>query len=194
MYKSWHEPAFWIVCGALAAFLLLWIGVKECHAEESHGMSPMPIGYANFCRRDHVDLCSGLKPNAPTEVPLGVLARVNISVNAMPYKEDGGKDLWTIGGAAGDCDDFAVTKMYRLMTEYRVPREALRLALTKVWAGRMGQRWHVVLLVDTSNAGTWVLDCLKSAITRLDERPDLAFVAVEKISPQGFTGLWKWEK
>lgn len=153
----------------------------------------LTVGYEHFCRRDYPELCSGLDPTpAKAGIDFVALVHFNWRVNhSFPYKADVGMDHWDVDPDAGDCDDYAVSKLYHLM-RWGIPRQALRLAITLV-RDRNGNRiGHLVLLVDTDK-GTFVLDSLEDAVLTVQERPDLKFYAVEKISTTGFTALFTWD-
>ena len=90
------------------------------------------------------------------------LAQVNALVNNLiTYRKDT-KDSWREPETEGDCEDYAIAKMAKLI-KHGWPRGALRLAVCKFW--KIGKimtrpsRWvtHAVLHVDTDH-GTWVLD------------------------------------
>ena len=104
-------------------------------------------------------------------VPTGVITRdrldwselegVNESVNrsAVYVADEPGKDVWgpwrlVNGLRAGDCDDYAVYKLQRLVA-LRYPRGALRLAVCQVG---LTQLYHCVLLVYLANGDAVILD------------------------------------
>jgi predicted transglutaminase-like cysteine proteinase len=81
------------------------------------------------------------------------LSEVQRTVNeAMTYRSER-TDVWTIGGAFGDCEDYVVTKRQRLI-EYGLPPNALSFAIVS----RHGIQ-HMVLLVRTTT-DVLVLDSL----------------------------------
>jgi predicted transglutaminase-like cysteine proteinase len=92
-----------------------------------------------------------------------LLKRVNHDVNTAiaPTVKSYGTDLrdgWTIAPAAGDCNDYAVTKRHDLI-ESGLPAKALRLSVVKTASGT----GHLVLVVATTK-GDLVLDNLTEEI------------------------------
>ena len=100
------------------------------------------------------------------------LARINAEVNhEIVYRPDV-LDLipvnrpdrtilverWTVEPKYGDCDDYAVTKLARLMRA-GLPRPALRLAVYRL----PSQQYHAVLTVETTE-GTLVLSNLTDRV------------------------------
>ncbi len=90
-----------------------------------------------------------------------VLSEVNEEVNhsAVYVADEPGKDVWgpwrlVNGLRAGDCDDYAVHKLQRLVA-LRYPRGALRLAVCQVG---LTQLYHCVLLVYLANSDAVILD------------------------------------
>jgi predicted transglutaminase-like cysteine proteinase len=91
------------------------------------------------------------------------LRRVHAVVNAMirPMSDlaaHGVAERWqpVDGRAGGDCDDYALTKLYRLV-ELGWPRDALRLTMASLPDGED----HLVLTVRTDR-GDYVLDNLRA--------------------------------
>ncbi|MBN9003789.1 MAG: transglutaminase-like cysteine peptidase [Rhizobiales bacterium] len=92
-----------------------------------------------------------------------LLHRVNHQVNAeiSPMIKTRGPELdagWTISPAAGDCNDYAVTKRHELLRK-GLPAKALRLSVVKTPSG-IG---HLVLVVATTS-GDIVLDNLRESV------------------------------
>jgi predicted transglutaminase-like cysteine proteinase len=132
-------------------------------------VSGTPIGYFNLCKSGHA-VCRrtagrGVERQADGSIRLTAplhaqLREVNRSVNqSIRPVADGisvGKrgDRWSVEPAAGDCEDFAITKKNRLLRA-GWPSSALLLAIVKT---RSGQD-HAVLVVRT-NEGDLVLDNL----------------------------------
>lgn len=88
---------------------------------------------------------------------LDQLKLVNAKVNLLPYKSDadryGQPEWWDeINGSGGDCEDFAIAKMRRLLAD-GWPISSLRLATCYVETGE----YHAVLLADLDGQ-TYVLD------------------------------------
>jgi predicted transglutaminase-like cysteine proteinase len=94
---------------------------------------------------------------------LDQLKLVNAKVNLLPYRADAERyftpEWWAeIDADGGDCEDFAIAKLRRLMAD-GWPISALRLATCFVerTAGPKPSRYHAVLLADLDNT-TYVLD------------------------------------
>lgn len=125
-----------------------------------------PFQHVRFCIRYPADCKSN--PGQDERIDLtdqtsDLLNRVNRMVNMtiIPLYKTYGADLgerWTIAPAAGDCNDYAVTKRHELLRR-GLPAGALRLGVVKTRAG-LG---HMVLLVVTTK-GELVLDNLTRAI------------------------------
>ena len=102
-------------------------GASELRLGDSTGV---PRGYYDLCRASHF-VCrlssngSGVSLTKFGKVILStdaadLLAKTNLAVNrGMREQTDaqrhGVKDRWTVGGAAGDCEDFALTKKAKLI-------------------------------------------------------------------------------
>ena len=91
---------------------------------------------------------------------LSLIDRVNRQVNGSmrPQAETGGADVWKIGGSAGDCEDYALTKRAALL---RKGFPSSSLLMTSVITGR-GES-HAVLMVRTDR-GDFVLDNLSPRV------------------------------
>ncbi len=120
-----------------------------------------PMGWQRLCER-RPGLCASEPAPAPLELDaatLSLLATVQREVDAAirPLEEPPGVDEWRLAPAAGDCEDYALTKRARLIAA-GVPAGNLYFAV--VLTER--DEFHTVLFVDT-NDGIRVLD------NRLDE-------------------------
>ncbi len=83
------------------------------------------------------------------------LSQVQTGVNTrVKYRRDIG-DKWEVADTEGDCEDFALAKMVRLLG-YGWPRGTLRMTLCYVVLPDRLQA-HAVLQIETDH-GTWVLD------------------------------------
>lgn len=91
---------------------------------------------------------------------LGLIDRVNREVNGSmrPRAEAAGADVWKIGGSAGDCEDYALTKRAALL---RKGFPSSSLLMTSV-VTRRGES-HAVLMVRTDR-GDFVLDNLSPLV------------------------------
>lgn len=129
----------------------------------------LPAAARAFCR-EYWPLCAARAVGGNADP--GLLEAVNRAVNAgIVYRREA-VDRWTVWPAAGDCDDYAVTKLSELI-DAGVPRDALRLALVTTAAGE----GHMVLLART-DGGDVVLDNRTDAVVRWD-RAGYRWVAAE---------------
>jgi predicted transglutaminase-like cysteine proteinase len=142
--------------------------------QDSNALSPIvegsptlaPFQHVRFCLRYPLDCKSDATENQRIDLNTEnseLLKRVNHSVNAAiaPAPKGYGPDLedgWTIAPAAGDCNDYAVTKRHELL-QSGLPAKALRLSVVKTVSG-IG---HLVLVVATTK-GDIVMDNLTEAI------------------------------
>jgi len=123
-----------------------------------------PFQHVRFCLRNPTECKSASADRAHIELTaetMELLQRVNRRVNAAiaPIRKNyASGNAWTIAPAAGDCNDYAVTKRHELV-ESGLPTKALRLAVVKTGSG-LG---HLVLVASTSK-GDLVLDNLSSVI------------------------------
>lgn len=102
-------------------------------------------------------------PYEDSAVRTSHLRKVNVAVNgSMTFREDA-TNSWSIGGAYGDCEDFALTKLVRLNSQ-GVPLKSMRIARGRAWG-----RNHMVLLV-RGNGTEYVLDNLASDLYVNDGR------------------------
>ena len=85
------------------------------------------------------------------------LSQVQVGVNQrVKYVREHGDD-WRVADIEGDCEDFALAKMVRLL-EYGWPRGALLMTLLLFWdTANRKWTWHAVLCVATDH-GPWILD------------------------------------
>jgi len=144
----------------------------------------VPHGWPGFCS-DHPEFCFKI----PAAAPLGrdampTLSRINRDVNASIFRLKTLDPIgWQIAPARGDCNDFAVTKLARLVAA-GVPRGALRLAAVITPKGDP----HLVLVAETVS-GSVVLDSLRDEILRWD-RAGYRWVSAEFNLP-GISMAWR---
>ena len=120
-----------------------------------------PFQHVRFCLHYPADCKSDPTQAALIELndqTLELMNRVNQDVNAAIAPVDKMNDGWAIAPAAGDCNDYAVTKRHELL-QSGLPARALRLAVVKTTSG-IG---HLVLVV-ASRTGYFVLDNLTGTI------------------------------
>jgi predicted transglutaminase-like cysteine proteinase len=139
------------------------LGVTLWPSVAFRAKSAVPLGYYDLCSRGN-PVCRQTSGRLPTTKSGAVrlskalwteVDRINASVNAsMRFVNDSGDDRWRVGGAYGDCEDFALTKKSKLLAA-GWPSSALVIALGKTRSG-VG---HAVLVVRTDQ-GDLVLDNL----------------------------------
>lgn len=133
----------------------------------SIGASPAP--WAAFCARDPGRAQCGAPATQVTLTPAldAQLASVQATVNAEhPQRPDPGVgDDWSLmpPGAAGDCEDFALTKR-DLLIRAGWPAGALHVGICFNQSQPVdGENMHAVLAVDTDR-GTYVLGNLRDGV------------------------------
>jgi predicted transglutaminase-like cysteine proteinase len=142
--------------------------------QDSSPPAPIVESSPTLAPFQHVRFCLHYPPECKSEAPgvdridvnadvSDLLKRVNHDVNTAiaPTVKSYGTDLrdgWTIAPAAGDCNDYAVTKRHDLV-ESGLPAKALRLSVVKTASGT----GHLVLVVATTK-GDLVLDNLTEEI------------------------------
>lgn len=137
----------------------------------------MKTGYQDFCA-NYTHICVDTTVNAKlTNTQFEVVKEINKTVNKrIVYKNDT-VDKWEIKESGkGDCDDYAVTKLYEVL-KAGYPRGAFRIALVKT----SDNIDHAILLADTEN-GTFVLDNLSDEIKEWTNT-NYKWIAVEWTSP-----------
>jgi predicted transglutaminase-like cysteine proteinase len=102
------------------------------------------------------------------------IAAINLNVNRAirPLADPPGQEVWVIGGGAGSCHDYAVTKREQLL-QAGFSSRAIRLAVAYTGDGQ----GHAVVVIRT-NQGDMVLDNRTDTIRRWD-RTDLRWVKIE---------------
>jgi predicted transglutaminase-like cysteine proteinase len=153
----------------------------------------IPRGYFALCRTGHsvcrVTHARGVPTTAAGVVALSEglyreLAEINERVNhgIRPRADRPKDDGWTVGGAIGDCEDYALTKK-RLLIRAGWPSSAALLALGNVRSGED----HAVLIVRTT-WGALVLDNLSDEIRPWNvAKPRLRMV-------QSPIDTWRWHE
>ncbi|WP_430512961.1 transglutaminase-like cysteine peptidase [Pannonibacter phragmitetus] len=160
------------------------LGEPEVSRIEPRNTARAPLAYQIFCLRNSTE-CR--KTKGATSVPYTAalaakVQRVNLSVNrSMKWTQDE-REVWKIGGTAGDCEDFALTKRSRLI-RMGIPAGALRMAVVKTRNGE----GHAVLVVRTSK-GDLVLDNTKDeVVTR--EQTNYRWLAIASSDPRTWERL-----
>ncbi len=124
-----------------------------------------PFAHVVFCKSRPAECRTDGRGDAPIALTAEVsrlLKTVNRRVNQTirPVEDGGGPldDVWRVAPAAGDCDDFAVTKRTELI------RAGLPVGALRLMVGRTPQgEGHAVLAVRTTG-GDLVLDNLTDQI------------------------------
>ncbi|WP_159726759.1 transglutaminase-like cysteine peptidase [Methylosinus sp. Ce-a6] len=125
-----------------------------------------PFEHVRFCIKNPSECVADTSEMEQMELSdalIRTLTTINSEVNASiapiykaaDYGPSGG---WRIGPAAGDCNDYAVTKRHKLK-EAGLPSRSLVLAVVKTARGE----GHLVLVVKTTE-GDFILDNLTSEI------------------------------
>lgn len=127
--------------------------------------NPAPLGYQLLCLKSPAYCqAGGASSIRVDEDILQTLVLVNRQVNrSIRARADRGGDVWSVGAASGDCEDYAMTKRQRLI-KLGLPPSALRIAYVKTRGGE----GHAILVVK-ARGRTYVLDNLTSAIRSLDQ-------------------------
>jgi predicted transglutaminase-like cysteine proteinase len=134
------------------------VAIQGCPANEESG-------FADFCSRNpsHPTCTNTTEPSPLNagETLFAKIKEINLDVNSShEYQSDSSgwrvQEYWDImsAGEKGDCEDFALTKMQALL-DYGVGVEHLQIATCAV---EQGLGWHAVLMIQTQNRGTLVLD------------------------------------
>lgn len=132
-----------------------------------------PFAFIRFCVDNPDDCRAGQKPTRVswTGASRSLVAKVNSRVNRTMIPRNDTVESWNADTAAGDCEDYALTKR-RALIRLGVPASALRIATART-ANRVG---HAVLVVNTT-AGDMVLDNRTNSI-RLWKNTDLDFIRI----------------
>ncbi len=144
------------------------------------------VGYENWNKRNPLFTTHQAMAAALPIESLPILRRVNDAVNSdIHYSPDVGGDHWDVvpSSGPGDCDDYVVTKLARLVAA-GVPRSALRVVVTTTGHGTL----HLVLGADIGET-TVILDNLKSDVEPWTERTDLTFKVMEIVNKYGYAYL-----
>ena len=112
-----------------------------------------PFSYILFCQRHPGDCQGGARTAIDWDLQarLGV-AWINLWVNHLMRPQHDGTDVWDAGLAAGDCEDFALTKR-QILIRAGLPAASLQMAVARIRSGE----GHAVLVLRTSD-GDLVLD------------------------------------
>jgi len=135
-----------------------------------------PFAYVRYCVVNAVDCAEGHGPETVTVSArqLRQLRQVNFQINRSiePRYDDPGTDEWQADVAAGDCEDYVLTKRRRLI-ELGWSPNALRIAI----AYTPNNNGHAVLVVSTTK-GDLVLDNRNNAVLNWRDT-DLRWVMIQ---------------
>lgn len=154
----------WRLLRAVALLALAAIVVLPAPAEAAGRKLP-PLGYQLMCLKHPKECQGGGKASieATGEV-MAILKRVNGQVNrAIKPRGDGRADVWSVGVASGDCEDYVLAKR-RALIKSGLPAGSLRIAHVKTRKGE----GHAVLVVKTGGRDL-VLDNLTNTIKPLSQ-------------------------
>lgn len=126
-----------------------------------------PFAHVIFCKSNRAECVGdgrGAVPVEATPENMQMIQRINLEVNrAIKPKADAPGplgDVWNLAPARGDCEDYVLTKRYKLR-QAGFPTGALRIAVTRTAAGE----GHAVLIVSMAK-GNLVLDNRTGKIVR----------------------------
>lgn len=112
-----------------------------------------PFSYIRFCHNNPEDCRGGVEATIAWDAEAKIRVwGLNRQVNRQIRPQHDRADVWSAGVAAGDCEDFALTKR-QMLVRAGFPASALRMAVARVKGGE----GHAVLVVRTSQ-GDFVLD------------------------------------
>jgi predicted transglutaminase-like cysteine proteinase len=119
---------------------------------------------------------------AASPAVLGLIDRLHREINRAirAEVEPPDRDFWQLSPAAGDCEDYALTKQAALIAA-GLPAGSVRLATAELHDGTL----HAVTMVETE-AGTLVLDNLEPAVVPLRALP------YRWLRLQGLDGGLRW--
>ena len=162
---------------ALAAVFCL-VSVETGAAAAYAQRATAPIGFNLFCIKNPSQCRPGGKASiSKSPRMLWLLRQVNLSVNkAMQAKADSHGDVWTLGAAVGDCEDYVLNKRAALIRD-GLPPSALRIAYVKTRSG--AEHAVLVAMVGTTRL---VLDNLTDHIGPL-ARSGLTLLRISGTTP-----------
>lgn len=142
-----------------------------------------PLGFQIFCLKNRTECRAGGKSSVSMDADLmGALKRVNMRVNSdiSPRVDKG--DVWAINVKYGDCEDYALTKRSKLISQ-GVSASALRIAYVKTRTGE----GHAVLVV-RADTGDFVLDNRTNKIWEWHQTR-LNFISMSGANPQKWMAI-----
>jgi len=150
-----------------------------------------PFASVAFCMKNK-DQCNDAGGEATvmlTDDRRQEISSVNSGINRAikPRNDPDGDDAWEVDVAAGDCEDYALTKRKHLLA-LGWPSRALRIAVATTPSGE----GHAVLIVRTSE-GDLVLDNRSSKI-RDWTKSDLSWIKMQGSNPQVWVEIGRQQR
>lgn len=142
-----------------------------------------PLAFVSFCLHNKAQCRATGQAGAVVEASterMAAIETVNRQVNARIRPSDAVSE-WRINPAAGNCNDYVVSKRHALLAQ-GFPSSALLINVVQTPAGE----GHLVLVVKTSR-GDLVLDNLTATVRSVAEAP---YVWVKRQTP---VDPWQWE-
>ena len=144
------------------------------------GYTLAPTGFYALCA-EQPRQCEPVAPRRG--VALNEIDTVNRRINAAirPQPEPPGQDIWKVGGASGDCEDYALAKRDALIAA-GIGSANARIATGVLPSGE----YHAVLLVSTKR-GDFVLDNLTNELRPLGRQ----FATIVSVQSARDPRLWQ---
>lgn len=138
--------------------------------------SSAPVGFQLMCLQQPQECKGGGSPSVDlTASLLGTIERINAYINkSIRPRSDMGADVWSVGAAAGDCEDYVLSKR-RALIDAGLPPSSLRIAYVKAQGID-----HAILIVKTE--ADLVLDNLATRIIPLQDT-NYRLIAVSSADP-----------
>ncbi len=154
-------------------------------AMRAAGFRAAPAAWFKLIKQ-HPELDLSAEPLAPvalTHAREVELALVHQQVNRLIRFRPDGPDRWQLVESEGDCEDYAIRKLFTLCQKYGWPRSALTLAACHIESGQ----GHAVLLVH-SDRGVYALDNRRRHVEPWRRLP---YRWIAREDPGAPFGLWR---
>jgi predicted transglutaminase-like cysteine proteinase len=181
MVMNTKYVVFALGCALFAG--LMRVAVTSTTRLDAGAPAEAPFAHTRFCLRYPNDCKEQNKKDTVKSIPLthgrraqlnDINSQVNRSIAAHNQYQSPATENWIINPAAGDCNDYVVTKRHELMSK-GWPMDSLLMAEVVLPSGEH----HLVLIARTSE-GDLVLDNLKTKVRTLAEaRMDYKWVRIE---------------
>lgn len=180
------------ICAVLGLVALAIASIGDAEGKDITSQLRSVSQWNKYCDTtdNPVDLCSNYEMNTGTPFKFTMDDYVNFSkIHSMGRRmitgfEPDGQDEWhmpTSDSEHIDCDDFAIYTMTKLL-ESGVPRDSMRLAITKTWLG-----YHVVVIIETEKK--WiVIDNMRKNLIYYDDIND--YHGLIKVQVDRFPRIW----